>query len=222
MNKLLKEFLLWIFIAVPYIYLATVWNQLPERVPTHFDFHGNPDAWSDKATLWYIPGGILIFCYFLLLVVPYLDPKKKIQLMGNKYYRVRFGLMLFFSLISFFIIYSAKAGKFDNPEILFVLIGGLFAVLGNYFPAMRPNYFVGIRVPWTLESEHVWKKTHRMAGPIWMTGGLMMIIISLLVNNMTAVSITSAIILAILVVVPVVYSYISFQKEKRMLNNGSM
>jgi uncharacterized membrane protein len=214
MNKYLKESLLWILIILPFVYLAIIWNKLPEQVPTHFNLRGNADAMSSKTSLIFLPGALSLGIYILMLLIPIVDPKKKIQQMGDKYFTFRFMLTFFFSLLATYIIYISNSGSLKNPNLLFCLIGALLAVLGNYFQTVRPNYFIGIRTPWTLESELIWNKTHRLGGRMWIVGGVLIAFISLILSNKNVLAITFGIILAVLIIVPVVYSFTEFLKEK--------
>ena len=218
MNKYLKESILWALIVLPYVYLAMVWNKLPDQVPTHFNIAGNVDAMSGKTTLLYLPGALGIGIYLLMLIIPVLDPKRKIQQMGDKYFTFRFMLTLFFSLLATYMVYISYKGSLKNPNMLIALIGALFAMMGNYFQTVRPNYFIGIRTPWTLENEQTWKKTHRLGGRLWMAGGLLIVILAFFISNNSALAIIFGVILSVLVIVPVVYSYTEFQKEKKMSN----
>jgi len=213
MKKYLKELALWAFLVLPYIYLATIWNELPERVPTHFNLEGVANGWSDKSTLLFMPGALGIGIYFLMLLVPILDPKKKIQQMEGKYYNLRLILTIFFSLLATYLLYTGKAESL-NSNLLCVLMGALFAMLGNYFQTVRHNYFIGIRTPWTLENEQVWKKTHRLAGRLWTAGGFLIAILAFLINDRQVVSILFGVILFIMVIIPLVFSYTEFQKIK--------
>ncbi|MGA2407807.1 MAG: SdpI family protein [Bacteroidales bacterium] len=215
MNKYLKESLLWALIVLPYVYLAIVWKKMPDQVPTHFNIAGNADAWSGKTSLIFLPGALGIGIYLLMLLIPVLDPKKKIRNMGDKYYTFRFMLTFFFSLFATYLLYISNSGSLKNPNLLIGLIGALFAMLGNYFHTVRPNYFIGIRTPWTLENEQTWKKTHRLGGRLWMAGGILIVFISFIIRSNNALAITFAIILSVKVIVPIVYSYIEFQKEKK-------
>ncbi|HPY82899.1 MAG: DUF1648 domain-containing protein [Bacteroidales bacterium] len=215
MNKYFKELVLWIFIALPYVYLAKIWNELPEIVPTHFNLEGVADGWSKKQTLLYIPAALGVGMYLLMLIIPFLDPKKKIQQMEGKYYVLRFMLTFFFSLLTLFLLYVSKEETLNNPAILFVIIGVFFAMFGNYFQTVRPNYFIGIRTPWTLENEQVWKKTHRLGGRIWLVGGVSIAILAFFVTYKIIFTILFVLILSFMVVVPVLYSYIEFKKIKK-------
>jgi uncharacterized membrane protein len=215
MNKYLKESVLWALILLPYVYLAIIWNKLPEQVPTHFNVAGNVDHWSDKTILLFLPGALGIGMYLLMLIIPFLDPKKKIQQMGDKYYTLRFMLTFFFSLFATYLVYISYTGNLKNPNMLVALVGALFAILGNYFQTVRPNYFIGIRTPWTLENEDIWKKTHRLGGRLWMAGGILIAILSFMISNNLALAVTLGVLLSIMVLIPVVFSYTEFQKEKR-------
>ncbi|HLF63325.1 MAG TPA: SdpI family protein [Saprospiraceae bacterium] len=214
MNKYVKEIVLWALIVLPYVYLAIIWNKLPDVVPIHFNLAGNADDWSSKTTLLFLPGALGLGIYLLMLFIPALDPKRKIQQMGGKYYSLRLMLTFFFSVLTIYILYITQTGSLEKPNMLIALIGALFAMFGNYFQTIRPNYFVGIRTPWTLENEQVWKKTHRLAGRLWMPGGALIVLISFIVNSNLALAIIFGVILFFMVIVPVVYSYTEFQKEK--------
>ena len=219
MNRYFKESVLWALIILPYIYLATIWNELPAQVPTHFNMAGNPDDWSGKTTLLFLPGALGLGIYFLMLSIPILDPKKKIQQMGGKYFTFRLMLTLFFSLLATYLLYISNAGSLKKPNMLIALVGALFAILGNYFQTVRPNYFIGIRTPWTLESEQTWKKTHRLGGRLWIIGGVLITVLSFMISNNLTLAITFWTLLSVMVIVPVVFSYTEFQKDKNMLNH---
>lgn len=207
-----KELPIWILIVIPFVYLAYIWGDLPEQVPIHFSGNGEPDKFRSRKSLIFITGFMTLFMYALLTLLPQLDPKNKLAQMGNKYQQLKFLLMLFMSILGLTIIHSALTGRI-NPKITFTIIGVLFTVLGNFFQAIRHNYFVGIRTPWTLESEFVWKQTHKAAGPLWMLGGITISAISFaLPANLVGPSFIG--IIGILCIVPIVHSYILFKREK--------
>lgn len=213
MNKYFRESIHWLFIALPFIYLATIYNSLPQEVPIHFNWKGEADDWADKTMLILLPAGLGLFIYFLMLIVPSIDPKRKIQEMGSKYFNFRLILTIFFSILSIYLIYVTKEGSIEKPNIMVALMGLLFIMMGNYFQTVRPNYFIGIRTPWTLENELVWKKTHRLAGKLWVAGGVIIVLLGLLLKSITPMLISFFSVVFILVLVPIVYSYLEFQKK---------
>jgi uncharacterized membrane protein len=116
------------------------------------------------------------------------------------------------SLLSAVIIYASVKGHFVLPQnILYPVLGIFFAYLGNLMNNVKPNYFVGIRTPWTLENEVVWRKTHKLAARIWLPGGILLGILGLMLPEMAAhfTFVTAVLIMAL---VPVVYSYILFRQ----------
>jgi uncharacterized membrane protein len=120
------------------------------------------------------------------------------------------------SVLALYIIHSSNSQTLSSPSMVLVLIGLLFMALGNYFKVIKQNYFLGIKTPWTLESEEVWKLTHILAGKLWIIGGLLITILSLIlpenVNFYIFMTIT-----AIISLVPIVYSNLIFKK----LNNSN-
>ena len=212
--ELKKELPLLLIVAMPFIYLAYVWADLPNKVPLHWNIKGEIDRWGDKQELILIPFLLPLLTYVIFLFVPIIDPKKQLEKMGSKYYNFKFILILFVSLLSIFIIYIAKEQTFNNSIFIFIAIGFLFTIIGNFLKTIRPNYFIGIRTPWTLENEEVWKHTHIMAGKLWFVGGLSIVFFSIILNQIIA-SKVFVFVLSLLVIIPILYSYFKFKKITR-------
>jgi len=211
MEKFKKEIPFIVVALLPFTYLAYIWNRLPEKVPMHWNGAGEIDRYGDKKELVAVLCMLVGITYFVFLIIPYVDPKQKLQNMGNKLNIMRMILTLFMSALAVFILYSVQQ-KSSNPGFVFAIIGLLFAFLGNYFKTIKPNYFIGIKTPWTLENEEVWKKTHIMGGKLWFVGGLLMALTFLLPNEMQLYNFLG--ITAVISIVPIVYSYLEFKKIK--------
>ena len=210
-KNILKESLIWLIIAIPFVYYALVYPKLPAQIPIHFDIHGTPDNYAPKASYWWLIAATTLGMYALLLIIPLIDPKRKIRLMGNKYFMIKLLLVLLMSLMTIFSIYVASKPQIEIKFILALLLGVMILIIGNYMPSFKPNYFIGIRTPWTLESEEIWRKTHRLGGWLWAITGLVIIVLSLM-----KVSLTVSIILLILAgLVPVLYSFILYLEQKK-------
>lgn len=217
--KLKNEIPSILVILLPFIYLAYVWNELPEKVPMHWNINGEIDRYGEKMELVLIPILLPLLIYLIFLVIPKIDPKNNLNKMGNKFEMIKILLTTFMSILALFIIYSAKNQSFSNPNYMILLVGIMYIILGNYFKTIKPNYFLGIRTPWTLENETVWKKTHRLGGKLWFTGGIMVVLSSLVFNkefNFTIFMIVTVII----ALVPVLYSFIIFNKHKAHIKNS--
>ena len=209
MEKLKKEIPFIAIALLPFVYLAYIWNELPKEVPMHWNASGEIDRWGDKSELFMMIFMLTGITYLIFLVIPYIDPKQKLQNMGNKLNSVRMVLTVFMSALAIYILFSTQQ-KNSDPGFVFAIIGLLFAFLGNYLKTIKPNYFIGIRTPWTLENEAVWKKTHLMASKLWFVGGLLMAMTFLVPNvfqEYTFFGIT-----AVIIIIPILYSYLAFKK----------
>ncbi|EIA08215.1 SdpI family protein [Flavobacterium frigoris] len=200
-------------VLAPFAYLAIIWNTLPDKVPTHWNYKGEVDKWGDKYSLIMLLFLLPVLTYVLMIVIPKIDPKKKIQLMGGKYYQLKFILVLFMSTLAFIILHISVNQSTSSPNLIFIPIGVLFIALGNYFKVIQPNYFIGIKTPWTLENKEVWKLTHTLAGKLWIIGGLIIVLASLTIAKSIFIYVFIGII-AIITLVPVIYSYIKFKELK--------
>ena len=209
-----KELPIIAIVLIPFIYLAFLWNSLPEKVPTHWNYKGEIDRWGEKYSLIGLLFLLPVLTYLLLLIIPKIDPKKRIDLMGGKYYQIKFILVLIMSLLTMFIIHLTKNESISNPNLIFALIGILIVVMGNYFKVIQPNYFLGIRTPWTLENKEVWKATHTFASKLWFIGGLVIVLGGLILEN-DSFSVAFITLVILLAVVPMVYSYIKFKEIEK-------
>lgn len=219
-NNLTREIISWVIVFVPLVYLAVSWESLPAQVPVHFNLKGEADGWASKTEMLFIVLGTTALLNLILLVLPRIDPKRKLDYMGSKYHQLRFILISFMAALCMFSIYTALYPEAFIPNALFILIGGFLIALGNYFQAVKPNYFIGIRTPWTLESEQVWRKTHRLGGILWIIGGILLIALALLPELGLQQMLYIAVI-ALTVLIPVVYSFIAYRQERRELGQHS-
>jgi len=211
--ELKKELPLIGIVLVPFVYLAIIWNSLPEKVPVHWNYKGEIDRWGDKFSLIIILFLLPVLIYVLMTFIPRIDPKNRISLMGGKFYQLKFILVLFMSLIALLVLYTAKERSINNPNLVFALMGTFFIILGNYFKVIQPNYFIGIRTPWTLENSEVWKATHLFAGKLWVAGGFILVLGGLLLSK--AFANTFVFVIIIMALVPVLYSFIKFKEIQK-------
>lgn len=211
--ELKKEIWIWIIMILPLWYLWHIWPALPEIVPTHFGMDGKPNDWSHKTMLAYLLPSLLVGIYALFTFIPMIDPKGKIDEMGNKYFLLKLVIMLTISAICYFIAQSAFTGNIGNTNSPFLLIGGLFIFLGNYMQTVRPNYFIGFRTPWTLENETVWRKTHKMGGRLYFIVGLVVLILPFIIHHKFHMALLLGIIVSSLI--PAIYSFVIYKQLKR-------
>jgi uncharacterized membrane protein len=214
----IAELLVLLVVALPFLYLLKVYPALPARVPTHFGINGQPNDYSNRSFLWVttsILGGISIFIYLLIRFLPRIDPKKKAKYSATVFSKIAVAIVLLMSLIGCYSIYAAKAGSFKLRGFLPVILGIFFAFMGNMMHSIKPNYFVGIRTPWTLENEETWRKTHQLAGKLWFAGGILMALTGFLVPA-RAEGFVMMSILIVIVLWPVIFSYTYFKSLERL------
>jgi len=202
--------------VLPAGYLASVYNALPAIVPVHYGINGKVDRYGDKSEM-IILAGILLFTallvYLLLKFLPAIDPKKQVKVGEETFRKIGFAVVLFLSALNIAIIFATVHHGFAIDKLILPLAGLFFAFMGNVMNSIKPNYFAGIRTPWTLESEDNWRTTHRLAGRLWFVGGIVVTIATLLLpaTLATIVFIGS---IAVLTLVPVTYSYIYFKNHQ--------
>ena len=218
-TTLSKEIPLVLIILVPFIYLAMIWNELPEQIAMQYDLNGNVSRYGSKSELIMLNFLLPVLTYLIFLVIPKLNPKKKIEQMGNKFYYLRFILVLFMSALAAYAVHTSRAGNDIQPGMVFMIIGLMFAVLGNYLQSVKPNYFIGIRTPWTLENEEVWKKTHKLGGKMWFVSGLLLTALGFLLPLNIYVCVFMAG-LVIMTLIPTIYSYRLSKKGDTTVSNN--
>ena len=190
----------------------TVFSSLPEQIPAHWNVHGTVDRFAPKLTVFIFPGIIFlitILFQFMRRTDPNSDNYDKNQ---REYHRYTFVIGLVFFAVQIMTIAAAFRMDF-NVNLIFCLgIGSLFIFIGNLLPKTKHNYFIGIRTPWTLADEQNWFRTHRLAGKIWVLGGLIVALTALAPESFQVPVFLT--ILAVMVVTPFVYSYTEFRKKR--------
>jgi uncharacterized membrane protein len=204
--------------ALPMFYLLLIYGSLPQTIPTHFGLNGQPDHYGNKSSLWiFIPLLYVVSAgvYFLVVNLPKFDPKKTAKLSVQSFQKIAVAIVLLLAALNISIIYSSINGTF-NTKLLYPLLGLFFVYMGNVMHSIKPNYFVGIRLPWTLEDPDNWRATHRLGGKLWFVGGILMTICSLLLPEKAGSFVFFGLV-AIIVLIPIIYSYSYFRKQNRAI-----
>jgi uncharacterized membrane protein len=197
-----------VIIAAAYFYQV-----LPDQVVTHWNAAGEPDGWGGKNFATFFVPALLIGMYLLFQWLPKLDPKKANYLKFASTYKVfQFIIILFLAFIYFI---SSVYNLGVNIPIGLAVSGGIglmMIVFGFNMNKIKSNWFIGIRTPWTLSSEVVWKKTHEFAGKVFIVGGLFFILASFLGEKFF---VPVLIIIILLLLSPMLYSYLIFRDQKK-------
>lgn len=195
-----------IVILLPILAGLILWNQLPEQIPSHWNASGEIDRWSSKPFAVFGMPLILLAFQWLCVLGTSSDPKRESH--PSKILHLVFWIIPVLSVLINTLVYAAAMEKQVQVEVIMpVFIGLLLAIIGNYLPKCKQNYTIGIKIPWTLNSEENWNKTHRFAGRLWFVCGL----IIMLTGFLGGFWIFFGIVL-LMVFVPFIYSYILHRK----------
>ncbi len=191
--------------------------KLPEVVVTHWNFAGEPNGWMSRLWASVMLPAMTVGIYLLFLGLPYLDPKKERYANFAKIYHIFKNVILLF-LVLIFLISNLNNLGYNLPINIYIplLVGILFVIMGNYFGKIKQNWFIGIRTPWTLSSNEVWNKTHRMGGKLFILGGVLIAVSGIAPITWRLPLFISAMI--ILAVGTFGYSYFVYYNEKKHNN----
>jgi uncharacterized membrane protein len=213
MKTLKNDWLIWVIILSPYLFVAYFWDKFPSQIATHFGMDGQPNDYSSKVTGLILFPGINVLMYFLFIVLPKIDPSRKnYGLFQDKFKIIRTLLHALLSYITMVTVFYSLGYQFNIEYVLFYGLLAFFFVMGNYLGNVRHNYFIGIRTPWTLSNETVWKNTHRLTAKIWVGGSLlMMVIYPFLPQEISGTAFM--IFIGAIAIIPIVYSFLDFRKQ---------
>lgn len=202
-----------VVLLLPLLLGLILWDRLPESMPIHWNAAGEVDGWSSRMTAVVWLPLLLLGVHVLCLVITQLDPRNKDQ--SHKVIGLLFWLCPLLSLVIGAITYIQAFGLLilGVNEIMLLFMGLIFTLLGNYLPKCRRNYTIGIKVPWALDDDDNWDATHRFAGRLWVIGGLLIMALALLPWR-TLASVLMLIILAIMCLGSVLYSYLYYRKHR--------
>ena len=195
-----------ILIVLPVLAGIILWDRLPEQMATHWNAAGDIDGWTNKPfTVFGLPL-ILLAAQWLCVLGTLADPKKENH--PTKILHLVLWIIPVLSLVLGTITYATALGKTVRVEVIMpILIGLILAIIGNYMPKCKQNYTIGIKIPWTLNSEENWNRTHRFAGWLWTFSGIVVMLTGFFGGFWIFL-----IIVLLMVLAPILYSYLLFRK----------
>jgi uncharacterized membrane protein len=203
----------WLIIAAMFVAAVIVWPTVSGPIPVHWDAHGNVDGYGSKFEGLLLLPLIALGIYVLLLFLPRIDPGRAnyVQFSGP-YLVVRYAVLLLLVGLYGITLLAIKGYEFNMTRLVLGAIGILFIVLGNVLGKVRPNWFVGVRTPWTLSSKRSWVRTHRLAGWLFTLAGLIFLaLIAFNVGDQLPWIILG--ISALLTFVLLAYSYVEWRND---------
>lgn len=165
-----------VLIAGLFVVAAVAWPVVPDRIPVHWNFAGNVDRYGGKFEGVLAVPLMAAAMYVLMLFLPRIDPSRaNYDNFRKAYGLIRFSLLAVLAAVYGCILLVAIGRPVDINLLVPLFVGVLFCVLGNVMGKLRPNWFVGVRTPWTLSSRASWNKTHRLAGRLFIIWGLTLV-----------------------------------------------
>jgi uncharacterized membrane protein len=190
-----------------------VWHGLPERIPTHWNLRGDVDGYSGRRFGAFLVPAIAFAVWALLPLLRRLDPRREnYERFEETFFLIVNSIVLFLGAMHAVILSAALGWRVDMNRVMLPLIGLMFVVLGNFLPRLRSNWWMGVRTPWTLENERVWRETHRLAGWTFVLGGAVAVLATALPAALRFPVGFTALMLG--GIVPVVWSYVLWRRYR--------
>ena len=196
-----------IVILLPILVGLILWKFLPQQIPCHWNAAGEIDGWMSKAMYVFGCPAMMLAFQWLCVLGTAADPKKANH--SEKILHLVFWIIPVITVLLNAITYATVFGKNVRVEVILpIFLGLVFTIIGNYLPKCKQSYTVGIKIPWTLDSEENWNKTHRFAGKLWLVCGLLMMLTGFF-NDAWYFFLP---IVLIMVLAPMIYSYLLHRK----------
>lgn len=199
-----------IVIMLPAVIGLVMWNNLPDMLSTHWGVNGEKDGYTGKAFA--VFGLPIILLAFHWLCVFFSEKDNRGNGQNKNLMNIVLWIIPIISLFANGIVYMAAMGKEVEPTgTVSILFGVLFIVIGNYLPKCRQNFTMGIKIRWTLANEENWNATHRVAGKLWVVGGI--IILFGIFLPLEAAMILLFAVIAVMILIPFIYSGVYYKKQ---------
>ncbi len=193
-------------LAILVIFNLLFYNKMPAELPTHWDFRGQADDYSSKFEAMVLIQGFLVVMNLFLCFMLDNDPKNERQ---NNFLMTlsKLSMPIIMTIIYIITILAGLGKEVNTSVIISILMGILFIAIGNYMPKVKRNYTMGIKLPWTLNSDENWRRTHRFGGICFIFMGLIFF-----VSPFVKSEVIFYLPLIIVAVLPAIYSYYLYTK----------
>jgi len=202
----------WALLILMFLLAAAAWGAAPDHMPIHWNLAGQPDRWGGRFEgLLAVPFAALGL-YLLMLLLPRVDPgRANYATFASAYANVRLLVLLFFAGLQVTLALAARGRPVNVAVIAPLMLGGLLVLIGNLMGKLRPNWFVGIRTPWTLSSKASWTRTHRVGGWMLIVSGLL--VMSCAVFRNPAYELGVGIVCGAFIVFLIIHSYFVWKHD---------
>lgn len=207
-----REWPLWLVIAFMFGQSLANWNSVPDRIPVHWGLDGQVDRYGGRLEGLLVLPIVAVVIYFVTLLVPRIDPgRANYESFAHTFTTLRLAGLAVLGSFHAVALLSARGHRIDIETVYPLFLGALFIVIGNVLGKIRPNWFVGIRTPWTLSSKLSWSRTHRVGGWVFVVVGLMTMVSSSVRASWAPIVLMVGVLSGVLALV--VYSYVVWRGD---------
>ncbi len=196
---------------------AWLYPSLPQQIPTHWNIKGEIDGYGNKSWALFLLPGVAVLIPLLFYFLPALSPKHfEVDSFRSTYLYIMVlvtAMFVYFHGLTLYAVWknSQHVGEFDLTRPIFAGMFLFFALLGNVMGKIRKNFYIGVRVPWTLASDRVWNDTHRLAAWVMVTSGLVGFVLTI-----SGLSLILALVVCLgSMMIPIFYSFIHYKALER-------
>ncbi|KEO81887.1 SdpI family protein [Tumebacillus flagellatus] len=207
-----RDVLLALIGLVPVVWYLIEWNALPDPMATHFTLTGDVDGSMSKGSFFALMTVLTLGMPVFMKIPRRIDPRaQNYESFAGVLELFRMAVTLLLAAVTIVTILFNLGYPMNMKMVAMLGLGALFILLGNYMGQVRPNYFIGIKTPWTLTNEDVWKRTHRASGPLIVVTGLISLVCAFLPTGL-GVWIFGAALVVTMLIFPFAYSYMLWKK----------
>ena len=199
-------------VAASWLFSAVVYGRLPERIPTHWDMDGRIDRWDNRWVGAFIIPVLMLLLWGVARKPPNIrDRGESLSHFAKSYELMTTSMLAFLALVHVAMVGGALGWDVSVPRVLPLGIGALLVIMGNVLPRVRRNWIIGIRTPWTLASDRVWERTHRIGGAVLTISGVV-IALAFFLDGIRAFGLMIGVVLAA-GIGTIGYSYLVWREE---------
>lgn len=200
--------ILWVATLLSYIGILAVYKKLPQTVPVHWDSNWEVNGYADKKFMFLI-GALPAILNGLFYILKDIDPKRK-NYDPRTYGIIRGSIVVLSMFFTWVTVVSALELDLNFKLFLPAGLGIVLIITGNYFPKIKNNFFVGIKNPWTLSDDGVWRKTHKVGGYYFMVLGILMLPMGIIKEDIYSKGVFGLMLAGIVAIN--VYSYVLYRR----------
>ncbi|WP_233841387.1 SdpI family protein [Dyella sp. 2HG41-7] len=201
-----------LFLVVLLAAFLWLYPHMPARVPTHWNAQGQINGYMSPQWAVGTPMIIIALIAVLAVLLPVISPRGyDIKPFVAVYSTIMLATQVVVLVAGLGVLLNAAGHTVRMPLVGMLAAGALLMVMGNYMGKLRKNFFIGIRTPWTLASDAVWERTHRMGGWLFMLAGLAMVAMAFAGSSLTLL----IVVVASIVLIPPAYSYVVYRRIEK-------